>query len=131
MPNVVIEAMASGLPVVATPASGGLVDLLSGRTNAWLAPDVSVAGLVHALTQAIETVEARIPSWDRNRSEKQARIRSLVGAGKLILENASPVGMADASEASGYMMFGGEFEFERAFAAYEALIDTLCSECRA
>jgi hypothetical protein len=28
-------------------------------------------------------------------------------------------------------VFGGEFDFEHAFEAYEALIDTLCAGCRA
>jgi glycosyltransferase involved in cell wall biosynthesis len=131
MPNVLIEAIACGLPVVATPASGGLVDLLSGCTNAWLAPDISVTGLVQALTQAIETLEARAPRWDLHRSEKQARIGSFLGPDGLILENAPIAGTSAVSGTPRYLEFAGEFEFERAFEAYEALIDALCAGCRA
>jgi glycosyltransferase involved in cell wall biosynthesis len=131
MPNALIEAMASGLPVVATPASGGVVDLLSGRTNAWLAPDVSVAGLVQALTQAIETLEVRTPCRVCRRAEELARIQALAGFGGHIPGNAPIADIAAGRRTPHYQEFGGEFEFERAFEAYEALIDTLCAECRA
>jgi glycosyltransferase involved in cell wall biosynthesis len=131
MPNALIEAMASGLPVVATPASGGVVDLLRGRANAWLAPDASVAGLTQSLSHAIESLEAHIPSWDRHRSEKLARIQSLLGSGLPIAEKASMVDKADGPRAPRYAEFAGEFAFERAFEAYESLIDTLCAEYRA
>jgi glycosyltransferase involved in cell wall biosynthesis len=131
MPNAVIEAMASGLPVVATPASGGLVELLSGRANAWVAPDVSVAGLAQSLTQAIEALEAHIPCWDRHRSEKLARIQSLFGVGALIGEKVPIANIAGSSRTPRYAEFCGEFAFERAFEAYEALIDGLCAEYRA
>ncbi|MGP8251818.1 MAG: glycosyltransferase [Terracidiphilus sp.] len=131
MPNALIEAMASGLPVVATPASGGVVDLLRGRTNAWLAPDASVAGLAHALKQAIESLEAHTPCWDRHRSQKLARIRALAGPDGHIPENAPIAGMTAGSRTPRCAEFGGELEFERAFEAYETLIDALCAECRA
>lgn len=135
MPNALIEAIASGLPVVATPASGGVVDLLSGGTNGWLAPDVSVTGLVQALTQAIETLEAHIPCWDRRRSEKLARLRARMqafpGPDGPIPENALIADIATGPMATHYACFAGEFEFERSFEAYEALIDTLCAGCRA
>ena len=131
MPNALIEAMASGLPVVATPASGGVVDLLSGRTNAWLAPEVSVAGLVQALTQAIETLEAHTPCWDRHHAEKLARIQALPGTGPHIPDDAPIADITAGPRAPHYLEFGGEFEFERAFEAYEALIDALCAEYRA
>jgi glycosyltransferase involved in cell wall biosynthesis len=131
MPNALIEAIANGMPVVATPASGGLVDLLSGHTNAWLATDVSVAGLAQSLIQAIESLEAHIPCWDRHRTEKLARIQSLFGLGALISEKAPIAKIAGSSRTPRYAEFGGEFAFERAFEAYETLIDTLCAEYRA
>lgn len=131
MPNVLIEAMASGLPIVATPASGGVVDLLSGRTSAWLAKDASVAALIQALTRAIETLEAKTTSWDRHRSERLARIQALTSPGGLIQENA-PASVAAGPSASGSAVSSSpEFAFESAFEAYEALIDKLCAGCRA
>jgi hypothetical protein len=136
---------------VATPASGGVVDLLSDRTNAWLAQDVSAAGLAQVLRQAIETLEAETPSWDRQRSEKlprngagngtrngahhpagiQVGMRALPGPDGPIAEHAPVAGMTDEPRAARYAEFSGEFEFERAFEAYEALIDTLCAGCHA
>jgi glycosyltransferase involved in cell wall biosynthesis len=54
MPNVLLEAAAAGLPLVATPASGGVVDLLRGRQGVWIAKDVSAAALADALILALE-----------------------------------------------------------------------------
>lgn len=130
MPNALIEAIASGLAVVATPASGGLVDLLSGCANAWLAPDISVAGLMLVLVRAIETLEAKTPGWDRHRSEKLARLQALLGPGGLVAQGAPIANFAGGARAPRYAEFGGEFAFERAFEAYEALIDATCGECR-
>jgi glycosyltransferase involved in cell wall biosynthesis len=53
MPNALIEAAAAGLPLVATPASGGVVDLLSGRPGAWLAKEISAESLAEALIAAL------------------------------------------------------------------------------
>ena len=39
MPNALLEAAAGGLPLVALPASGGIVDLLRGQPGAWLGRD--------------------------------------------------------------------------------------------
>jgi len=131
MPNVLIEAIASGLPVVATPASGGVVDLLSGRANAWLAQDASVTGLTQALVHAIEKLEAITPGWDRHRAQKQARIQALVGAGGLVPDKTFARGIPGHAGTFRYAEFGGQFEFERAIEAYEALIDAICAESRA
>jgi len=54
MPNAMLEAAAAGLPLVSTPASGGLVDLLTGRPGAWLATEVSASALTTALEKALE-----------------------------------------------------------------------------
>jgi glycosyltransferase involved in cell wall biosynthesis len=56
VPNSLLEAAAAGLPLVATPASGGVVDLLRGREGAWLAADISAESLAQALVQALETL---------------------------------------------------------------------------
>ena len=58
MPNALLEAAAAGLPLVATPASGGVVDLLRGRAGAWLAPEVSAEALAATIVAALETVRA-------------------------------------------------------------------------
>ena len=56
MPNVLLEAAAACLPLVATPASGGVVDLLHGRRGAWLAAQVSADALADALLQALTSI---------------------------------------------------------------------------
>jgi len=57
MPNALLEAAAAGLPLVSTPASGGVVDLLTGRPGAWLATDVSVSALTSAMEKALEDLQ--------------------------------------------------------------------------
>jgi len=56
MPNALLEAAAAGLPLVSTPASGGVVDLLMGRRGAWLATEVSASALTNAMEKALETL---------------------------------------------------------------------------
>jgi glycosyltransferase involved in cell wall biosynthesis len=56
MPNAMLEAAAAGLPLVSTPASGGVVDLLTGRPGAWLATEVSASALTEALELALENL---------------------------------------------------------------------------
>ena len=56
MPNALLEAAAAGLPLVATPASGGVVDLLRGRPGAWLAPEISSKALAATLVAALEAL---------------------------------------------------------------------------
>lgn len=56
MPNALLEAAAAGLPLVATPASGGVVDLLRGQNGAWLATNVSADALADALIMALESI---------------------------------------------------------------------------
>jgi glycosyltransferase involved in cell wall biosynthesis len=53
MPNALLEALAGELPIVATPASGGIVDLLRGRPGSWLASETSAAALASALLEAL------------------------------------------------------------------------------
>ena len=74
MPNALLEAAAAGLPLVSTPASGGVVDLLSGRPGAWLAADFSASALTEALELALESLHPGdrfrhgfFPSSDLNR----------------------------------------------------------------
>jgi glycosyltransferase involved in cell wall biosynthesis len=57
MPNALLEAAAAGLPIVATPASGGVVDLLTGHAGAWLAPAISADALAATIISALETIQ--------------------------------------------------------------------------
>jgi glycosyltransferase involved in cell wall biosynthesis len=54
MPSPLLEALAGSLPIVATPASGGVIDLLRGRPGTWLAREASSAALAAALLKALE-----------------------------------------------------------------------------
>lgn len=57
MPNVVVEALSSGLPVVAT-AVGGIPDLVKAEVNGYLAPSGNVEEFAAALTRAFDR------NWD-------------------------------------------------------------------
>lgn len=57
MPNALLEAAAAGLPLVATPASGGVVELLRGRRGAWLAAEISTPALAEAIIAALEAIQ--------------------------------------------------------------------------
>jgi glycosyltransferase involved in cell wall biosynthesis len=56
MPNALLEAAAAGLPLVATPASGGVVDLLTEKRGAWLADGISADALADAIILAFESI---------------------------------------------------------------------------
>ena len=53
MPNALLEALAGGLPVVATPASGGVIDLLRLRPRSWVAREIYAASLAETLLEAL------------------------------------------------------------------------------
>lgn len=53
MPNALLEAAAGGLPIVALPASGGVVELLRDRPGVWLASEVSAKALAASLLAAL------------------------------------------------------------------------------
>lgn len=56
MPNALLEAAAGGLPIVALPASRGIVDLLRGQPGTWLANDISSSALAASLLQALNAL---------------------------------------------------------------------------
>ncbi len=56
MPNALLEAAAGGLPIVALPASGGIVDLLRSQPGVWLAPEVSAEELADSLCMALRAL---------------------------------------------------------------------------
>jgi glycosyltransferase involved in cell wall biosynthesis len=57
LPNALLEAAAAGLPIVALPASRGLVALLSGRPGVWLARQISASALESALCDALTSIQ--------------------------------------------------------------------------
>ena len=58
MPNALLEAAAAGLPLAATPASGGVVDLLRGRPGAWVATEITADALAVTIITALESCSA-------------------------------------------------------------------------
>jgi glycosyltransferase involved in cell wall biosynthesis len=58
MPNALLEAAAAGLPIVATPASQGLVELLSDQLGICLARDISAKALEDSLCDALSSIRA-------------------------------------------------------------------------
>jgi glycosyltransferase involved in cell wall biosynthesis len=53
LPNALLEAAVAGLPIVASPASAGLIELLRDQPGVWLAGDVSSPALAAALLEAL------------------------------------------------------------------------------
>jgi glycosyltransferase involved in cell wall biosynthesis len=56
LPNALLEAAAGGLPIVALPASEGLIELLRGQPGAWLAEEVSAEALAATLLSALKSI---------------------------------------------------------------------------
>ena len=59
-PNVCIEAMASGLPVIATRC-GAMAELIEDGRSGWLAEDTGVAGMADGLSDALRRCLAASP----------------------------------------------------------------------
>jgi glycosyltransferase involved in cell wall biosynthesis len=56
MPNALLEAAAAGLPIVATPCSAGLVDLLRDAPGTWLSKAISSDSLTETILTALITL---------------------------------------------------------------------------
>jgi glycosyltransferase involved in cell wall biosynthesis len=56
LPNALLEAATAGLPLVALPASAGLVELLQGQPGVWLAPEISAEALAASLLAALHAL---------------------------------------------------------------------------
>jgi glycosyltransferase involved in cell wall biosynthesis len=56
MPNALLEAGIAGLPIVALPSSGGLVELLKQWPGAWIAENISAQALGEALVWALRQI---------------------------------------------------------------------------
>jgi len=61
MPNALLEAAAAGLPIVAAPCSGGVVELLRTQPGAWLASEATAEALASSLLEAIRALRP----WQR------------------------------------------------------------------
>ena len=57
LPNALLEAAAAGLPIVSTPASDGLVELIRQHPGVWIAAAPTVEALADTLTTALNAVE--------------------------------------------------------------------------
>jgi len=57
LPNALLEAAAAGMPIVATPALGGLGTLLAGKQGVWVADHVSAVALKQAVAVALNAIE--------------------------------------------------------------------------
>jgi len=53
MPNAMLEAAAAGMPIVATPCSGGVSDLLRDAPGTWLTSDISADSLAETVLAAL------------------------------------------------------------------------------
>lgn len=63
-PNTCIEAMCSGLPVIASP-EGGMAEMVDDGQTGWIAQNASSDGLAHALKRALETPPVKIAEMGR------------------------------------------------------------------
>ncbi len=57
LPNALLEAAAAGLPIIALPASAGLVTLLSEQRGVWLAKEISATALENSLRDALTSLK--------------------------------------------------------------------------
>ena len=64
MPNALLEAAAAGLPIVATPASPGVTDLLRGANGTWVCRETSTTALAATLVEALQCLLA-LPQMER------------------------------------------------------------------
>ena len=79
LPNVVLEAMATGLPVVATNVGGVPEVVDSGRTG-WLVPPKEPAALAQAVVQMLADEEMRrtFGQAGRERVERDFSLKQMV-----------------------------------------------------
>ena len=61
LPNVVLEALACGTPVIATPAPGGVREILADVAECVVAGSISAGGLAEAIKTWIARGRARVP----------------------------------------------------------------------
>lgn len=56
MPNALLEAAAGGLPIVTTPAAGGIAEWAQGKSNVWMSKEITSESLTQALLEALAEV---------------------------------------------------------------------------
>ena len=81
LPNTVLEALAAGVPVVAT-AVGGVLEMITDGETGYLAPAADAAGLAEKLLQALadETSRAQIAARGRAFVLEQFSMQRMVAA---------------------------------------------------
>ena len=79
LPNVVLEAMAAGLPVVATDV-GGLSEVVKQGETGWLVAPKDVVGLAEAISQLLanDTMRAAFGQAGRRRVERRFSVAAMV-----------------------------------------------------
>jgi glycosyltransferase involved in cell wall biosynthesis len=79
LPNVVLEAMAAGLPVVATDV-GGLSEVVKPGETGWLVPPKDVAALAQAISHLLahDTLRVAFGQAGRSRVERHFSVPSMV-----------------------------------------------------
>lgn len=91
MPNVVLEAMASGLPIVATDVAGSR-ELVTSGSNGFLVPPADVAALAAAITDMTNSSSNIRQYGEQSRAEAERRSWQAVADGyKRVLCRASAV----------------------------------------
>jgi len=53
LPNALLEAAAAGLPLIVTPSSPGVVELLAGRPGVWIAEAITAEALAASMRSAL------------------------------------------------------------------------------
>jgi glycosyltransferase involved in cell wall biosynthesis len=95
-PNTCVEAMCSGLPVIAS-REGGMAEMVEDGRTGWLAPTADSRGLAEALVRALETHPARLAESGQ---QAAVAIRSMCDNAKIVerhLEFRARVACAGAS----------------------------------
>ena len=82
-PNTCVEAMCSGLPVVAT-RMGGMAEMLEDDKTGWLSANIHSDSLAEALTRALETPPQRLAEMGR---QAAMDIRAMCDNAKIVEEH--------------------------------------------
>ncbi len=97
MPNALLEAAAAGLPLVALPASGGVVDLLRSCPGAWIAPEISAVSLAGALTEALLALKPGMRFRHPFVADPKDQARQVLPASRSRRVRVGRVGVPDAT----------------------------------
>jgi len=87
MPNVVLEAMAAGLPVAAT-AVGGVPEMVTPTRTGWLAPPGDAPALAAVISRLLENPE-KCRAWGRagrERALKDFSLKTMTGRYEAVLD---------------------------------------------